>query len=106
MHTTRKQIPLSTHDRRSDPLRYDVTCILGHLKLHRLRSFALNNGNPIANSIANGEIVDPQADEIAPAQLAIDGKIKQSKVSQLVRKFEPGANGPDLLWLQWPLLSD
>jgi hypothetical protein len=66
----------------------------------------LNNGNPIANSIANGEIVNPQADEIAPAQLAIDGKIKQGKVSQLVRKFEPGANGPELLWLQWPLLSD
>ena len=51
------------------------------LQIAPVSQFALNNGNPIANSIANGEIVNPQAYEIAPAQLAIDGKIKQSKVS-------------------------
>ncbi len=97
MHTTWKQIPLSMHALRRDPLRHDFTCILRHFKLHGLRSLTLNNGYPIANRIADGEIVNPQADEIAPAQLAIDSKIEQCKVSQLVCKFEPSATGPDLL---------
>lgn len=37
-----------------------------------------------------------QTDQIATAQLAVDCEIEEGQTPEIDRKFEPGADGPDL----------
>jgi hypothetical protein len=53
-----------------------------------------------------GNIIDPDGDQIAPAQLAVDGEIEQRQLSHLALDLEPGSYGPDMLLPQGRSGSD
>lgn len=46
-----------------------------------------------------GDIADSELDQIAPAKLAINRKVKQREVAQDIVDLEPNADRPDLLCL-------
>jgi hypothetical protein len=52
------------------------------------------------------KIGDLQSDEVATSQFAIDRQIEHRQVPEVASQFEPGANGPDLLWKQWTFLTN
>jgi hypothetical protein len=52
-----------------------------------------------------GDITHPQPDQIASAQLAIDGEVKQRQVAYTALKLRVDSNGPDFVSLQGRLLA-
>ena len=52
------------------------------------------------------QIIDPQLDQVAAAQLGIYGQVKQRQVPSRFLELQPDPNGPDLLQLQGRLLTD
>jgi hypothetical protein len=52
------------------------------------------------------DIADAQADEIAAAELAVDGQVEQGKVTDGMCILEVDTDGPDVLWLERGLLAD
>ena len=50
-------------------------------------------------------IVDAKPDQIAAAQLAVDGKVEQRKFPGSMIQLQPNPDGPDLLQLQRGLLA-
>jgi hypothetical protein len=65
--------------------------------LDRTPGFPLDDRNPIADGAADHEVSDPQSDEIAAPELAVDREVEEGDVSQVPRKFETRSDGPDLL---------
>ena len=49
--------------------------------------------------------MDAQPDQIAAAQLAVDGQVEQGKVAQFAAELEPDPDGPDFLRLQRGFLA-
>ena len=43
--------------------------------------------------------------QITASQFAVDGEVKQSQITDLLRDLKPDANCPDLLQLEWWLLA-
>jgi hypothetical protein len=63
------------------PLAGSSTGLLGNLELHGPASLLPNDGRAIANSPASEHVIDPQADEIAAPELAVDRQIKHRKIA-------------------------
>jgi len=61
--------------------RQGSTGLLGNLELHRPASLLLNDGRAIANSPASEHVIDPQPNEIATPQLAVDRQIEHRKIT-------------------------
>jgi hypothetical protein len=67
---------------------------------------ALENHGSGAHPPAADEVADPDFDDVAAAQLAVDGKIKHRAVAQASLAIEPEADGPDLLRLEGSLCAE
>ena len=74
--------------------------MLGNLKLDRPTGFSLTDGGAVSYLAANANVVDAQLDEVAAAQLTVDGEVEQCEVAPAPLKLEPNADCPDLLWFQ------
>jgi PPIC-type PPIASE domain len=76
-------------------LRQNFARILGHFKLHRFRSFALNDGHPITDSIANGEI-DAERYEVqgkaAFEQIFLGQTVSDDVVATALTRLNSGAD--------------
>jgi hypothetical protein len=59
----------------------------------------LNHGGSCADTASADEITDAKLDQIATAQLAVDGKVEQCAVSEASLSVEPEPDGPHLLRL-------
>jgi hypothetical protein len=70
--------------------------LFGDLELDRPAGFPLNDRGTVSHLAANANVVDAQAHEIAPAQLAVYGQIEQREVAPASLKLEPNADCPDL----------
>src|SRR6516225_9590990 len=88
------------------PLADSSTGLLGNLELHRPAGLLLNDGRAIANSPTSEHVIDPQADEIAAPELAVDRQIEHRKIASATLHLQPYSNGPDILRLQPALLTD
>jgi hypothetical protein len=44
---------------------------------------------------ARGDVIDPKIDEIAAAQLAVDGEIEERQIALAAFHLKPDTNGPD-----------
>ena len=75
--------------------------LFGDLKADRTPGFLLANRCPLHRVAMGCHVLDLQAHHIAAAQLAVDGEIEQCKVTHLTLQLESGADGPDMLGLQW-----
>jgi hypothetical protein len=52
---------------------------------------------------ARGDVIDPQSDNVAPTQLAIDGQVEHRQVTNPTVDLELGPDGPNMLQSQWRL---
>jgi hypothetical protein len=60
----------------------------------------------VSHVTAYGDVIDPKADEIAAAQLAVDGEVEHRQIALVVLDLKSDANGPDLFRPQGPLLAN
>jgi len=56
--------------------------------------------------IARNPIVDAKPDQIAPAQLAVEGEVEQREFAASMAQLQPNPDGPGLLQRQWGLPSE
>jgi len=54
----------------------------------------------------NAHIVDPQPNEVAAPQFAINGEIEQSQIAPTILKLQSNADCPDLPRFERALLAD
>ena len=104
--TAREQILALASIERHEPLADSSTGLLGDLELHRPASLLLNDGRAIANSPASEYVIDPQPNEIAAPELAVDRQIEHRKIASATLHLQPYSNCPDILRLQRALLAD
>src|SRR5215469_332606 len=71
--------------------------LLTHLKPNRLTGLLLPDRRPIEGVSTGGNILDPEGNNIATAQFAIDGKIEHGQVPGLSFDLEFRSDGPDML---------
>src|SRR5947207_11811249 len=71
-----------------------VPCLLGDLKLHRPLGLPLHNNRASGDMTALYYIVHAKPDQIAPAQLAVDGGVEQREL--------PGPDDPVAIESGWP----
>jgi hypothetical protein len=82
-----------------------VPRLLDDLKLHRPLGLLLHNNRAGGNMTALDHIVDAEPDQIASAQLAIDGEIEQCKFPRSMIHLQPNSDSPDVFQLQRRLLA-
>jgi len=92
--------------RRGDPGRDRVACLLGDLKLDRALGLLLHDHRPRRDPSALDDIVDTESNQIAAAQLAVDGEVEQRKLPGSMIQLQANPNGPDLFQLQRWLLAE
>ncbi len=90
----------------ANPIPDGITCVFRDLELHRPVSLALDDRDAVADPVSDNEFGNLQTDEITAAQLAVDRKVEQRQISEITGEFEPGADGPDLLWEQRTFLPN
>ena len=103
--TAWKQISALASIEGGEPLADSSTGLLGNLELHRPAGLLLHDGRAIANPPTGEHVIDPQADEIAAPELAVDRQIEHRKIASATLHLQPYSNGPDILRLQRALLT-
>jgi hypothetical protein len=104
--TAREQIPAPAGVEGDQPLADRGAGLLGDLELHRPAGLFLDHRRAIANSPAGGHVIDPQPNEVAAPELAVDGQIEHRKIALAPLHLEANTDGPDIPWLQRALLAD
>ncbi len=79
---------------------------LKKLELHRSPGFALDNDRPGPNPTAADEVARPDLDDVAAAQLTINGEVKHGSVANSTVMVEPEPDGPDLLRFEGALRAE
>src|SRR5271168_2780652 len=69
-----------------------LASLFGELKPHRPASFLLAHRCAIHGVSVRGNVLDFESDDIATAQLAIDGEIEQRQIALTVRHLKLGAD--------------
>ena len=76
------------------------------LELDGSASFTLDDDRAGANPAATDEVADPDLDDVAAAQLAVDREVEHRSVSDPSLAVEPEADGPDLLRFERALCAE
>jgi hypothetical protein len=69
---------------------------LGNLKQDWSSGFPLDDRGAIPYPPGGREVLNPQADEIAAAKLAVFGQVEHRKVARAVLDLKPHLDGPDV----------
>src|SRR4249920_2683766 len=80
-----------------DPSRDRFPRLLGDLKLHRPLGLLLHDNRAGGDMTTLDHIVDTKPDQIAPAQLAVDGELEQREFPDSMIQLQSNPDGPDLL---------
>jgi hypothetical protein len=80
--------------------------LIRQLELDRSPGLLLPDGRTIDRIAIRSDIFDPQGDDVATTQLAVNRKIEKGKVAGPPFDQEPGSNRPDLVWPQRGFGSD
>lgn len=106
IHTARKRKVQNRASPAPEPC-LETFSRLGHdLELHRPSRFLLNDGRAVTDLTAANDIPDPDLDEVAPPQLAVDRQIKQSAIAKPFVLVEIKADCPDISQFQRSLGAD
>jgi hypothetical protein len=89
-----------------NPGRERIARELGDLKLHRPLGLLLHDDRARGYMTALDHIVDTKLNQIAPAQLAVDGEVEQCEFPGSMIQLQPNPDGADLLQLQWWFLAE
>jgi hypothetical protein len=103
---TRKQALLWFQFRLLDPRCDSNPRRLRQLELHRPLRFPLHDHRAWQNLAAMCDVPNMQVDQVATPQLAVNREVEHGKVSNLMRILELNSDCPDVLRLQWWLLTD
>jgi hypothetical protein len=69
--------------------------------------FPLHDDGSTSDLVCLGDIYNPQPDQVASAQLAVDGQIEKRKIAQSAMNLETHTDGPDFTSFQgWFLAGD
>src|SRR4051794_857533 len=80
--------------------------LLRDLELDWSPGLLLDHGPAVSHPATGAHVLDSYRDEIAAAQLAVDGEVEQGKVALSTLKLKPNPDCPDLLRLERALLPD
>jgi len=72
--------------------------MLGHLEPNRLPRLLLADRGLINGISVRGNVFDLESDDIATAQLTVDGQIEHRQVARSPPNLELGADRPNVLW--------
>ena len=72
--------------------------LFGDLEPYRPAGFLLADRRSLNGVPVRGDVLDFESDDIATAQLAVDGEIEQRQVALAVCHLELGADRPDVFW--------
>lgn len=87
-----------------DPCRNRRSRRLGQLELYWPLRLPLDDRRTGQDLAAMGHVTNAEGDEIASAQLAVDGQVEQRQIPHLVCVLKMDADGPDVFGLQRRLL--
>ena len=90
-----KDVGASICGARVQPVLQRGSGLFHDLELNRPAGLLLDNRRPVSHVAARGYVVDSKADEIAAAQLAVDGEVKHRQIACAALHLEPDTNGPD-----------
>jgi hypothetical protein len=66
----------------------------------------LDNRRAVSHAAAGSYVIDLKADEIAAAQLAINGEVEHRQIAFAALHLKPDTNGPDLFRPKGTLLAN
>jgi hypothetical protein len=89
-----------------DPVSDREPRLFGDFELDRPAGLLLDHGRAIPHRAADTHVIDPQGDQIAAAQLAVDRQVEQREIALSNLKLKPDPDGPDLFRLERALLTD
>lgn len=75
------------------------------LELNRTTSLLLHHQRACSHSRLVPDVTNPQANEIASAQLAVDSEIEERKISDPFEELQASSNGPNIPNPQGRLLA-
>ena len=78
----------------------DFTRLPGDFELDSVALLALEHFRVDAEFSACAHVGDPQRDQIAASQLAVDRQIEECKIAALLSNLEANPNGPHVLRFQ------
>jgi hypothetical protein len=76
------------------------------LELNRTTGLVLDDRRSISQATAGGDVVDPKADEVAAAKLAVDGEVEHRQIAFAALHLKSNTNGPNLFRPQKTLLAN
>src|SRR5580704_14758598 len=79
--------------------------LFGDLEPHRSSGLLLADSHSLNGVSVRGNVFDFESNDIATAQLAVDGEIEECQVAFAVCHLKFGADRPDMFWPQWRLGS-
>jgi hypothetical protein len=88
-----------------DPVANRVSRLFGDFKLNRLSRLLLHHHRSFGNARTMSNIPNSDLGEITTSQLAIEGKIEQSQITNLQGYLKPDTNCPDFLRFEWWFLA-
>src|ERR1700730_14989577 len=83
-----------------------LACLLGQLKPDGLTCFLLTHCRTVNRISVRCDVLDLQSNDIATAQLAIDGHVEHGKVTDFALHLKLGPDRPHELWTEWRLCAD
>ena len=69
-------------------------------------SLPLKSRRALSKPISMGDVENPQLDQVARSQFAVDGKIEQGKVASRMAKLKANADRPDVTQPEGCFLTD
>src|SRR5258708_25229521 len=101
MKPTGEEILRASWPKRLQPSFNGVSCLLRDLELDWSTGLPLNDRCPLPHLCSRADLVQAKFNQVARAKLAVDGQVKEREVAPHARNFEPNANGPNVLWLEF-----
>ena len=74
-----------------------LPCLFGQLKPNGMARFALHDARPGQDMVALGDILHAQANQVASAQLAVDGRVKEGQIAQPLAQLQRNPD-PQISW--------
>lgn len=105
-HVTREQKLIRAEPRFLDPGRDGIPGLVRELKSDGASGLMLDNRGTRLYITAVSDVADTQADEIAPAALAVDCQVKEREIPNTSLQLQGHADCPDFMELERWLWRD